>query len=115
MITTKNVKTKLDKKGVAVTTALAMDWTKALKQATSLIPLAQESAVITMQARWRRAKQIPKVLKVDMADFIASLGQGQPVQPTVEGLANAASGMSKEERAKLIAQLQEADKAQKAA
>lgn len=112
MKTNVSVKTKLDKKGASHITALVLDWTKVTKE--QIMPLAQDSAVITLQGRWRRAKTIPKTLTVDMGQFIAELGSRQVIA-SVEGIAAVASTMSAEERKALLAQLQALDKQQKVA
>lgn len=112
MKTNTNVDTKLDKKGVSVTTALVLDWTGCTLE--TVIPLAQKDAIITLQGRWRRNKQIPPKQTVLMKDFIAGLGSKMTVV-TVEGIAQAATAMTPEERSKLLKQLQEMDKQQKAA
>lgn len=103
------VHTKINKNAASKATVLTMDYEGVTKEA--LIGPAEDSLVINLQGRWRRAGGIPQLQTVKVGELIASLGKREGVQISVEGLAAAATTMSKEDRAALIAKLAEMDKA----
>lgn len=99
-----NVDTRLDKSAKDATrTVLTMDYTGCTVE--DLIAPAEDSLVIALQGRWRRAKAIPKTLTVNVKELIASLKTRAGGPETVESLAAKAATMSDEERQRIIALL----------
>lgn len=98
-----NVKTRISKAAPIKATVLTMDYTGLT--VADLIPPAQDSLVITLQSRWRRAKVIPQTLQVNVKELLASLGSRQAMPVTVEGIAATAETMSKADREALMAKL----------
>src|SRR5882672_1771236 len=105
------VKTKLNKDDKnTVVTALTLNWTGVTLE--MLQGPASQTLVINKQGEWRRKKVIPQTEEVMVKDMIARMGS-RSVTPTVEGVVAAASTFSAEQRAALMKQLQDADKAEK--
>lgn len=77
-----------------------------------LLGPALQTLVINKQGEWRRKKAIPQTEEVSIKDMISRMGS-RSVTPTVEGVVAAASTFSAEQRAALMKQLQDADKAEK--
>lgn len=93
-------KTKLDKKGKEHITQVVMDYTNCTVD--DLIGPAEDSLIITLQGRWRRAKSIPPKIEVKVKELVATLGKRMVQVSTPEGLKSAFDGMSPEDKAKFM-------------
>jgi len=101
MKSTHEVSTKVDKDTDAKTTVLTVNWPDG--QNPTVQSMAAGWLIVKLQTGWRK-NGIPAKLEVDALEHAP--GSRTMAKPTVEGLAAKANVMSKEEREKLVKQLQ---------